>query len=309
VCRVVSPSLGSMPYIKVVKSKAYYRRFQVKFKRRREGKTDYAARRALTIQDKNKYNSPKYRLVVRFTNTDIIAQIVYATISSDRVLAAAYSHELAQERYGVKAGLHNYAAAYATGLLIARRVLKTLKLDTIYTGKEKLDGTWYMVKEAAGQHRPFTVLLDVGLSRTSTGAKLFAVLKGAVDGGLEIPHKTRRFAGHNTETNKFDPKILRKHIFGGHVADYMKHLQAEDPEKYQSQFAEYLKAQIGPDDIEKIWTKAHAAIRKDPTHVPTKKPEKPVHKRHHQVKRNLKQRKNRVKQIKANLEKKATGAQ
>ena len=34
---------------------------QVKFRRRREGKTDYFARKRLVIQDKNKYNTPKYR--------------------------------------------------------------------------------------------------------------------------------------------------------------------------------------------------------------------------------------------------------
>jgi len=292
-----------MPYIKVVKSKAYFKRFQVKFKRRREGKTDYAARRALTIQDKNKYNAPKYRLVVRFTNKDIIAQIVYATLNSDRVLTAAYARELKQDRYGVKVGVHNYAGAYATGLLVARRVLKKLNLDSIYTGTPKTDGSYYLVKEIAGQRKPFTVLLDVGLARTSTGAKIFAVLKGAVDGGLEIPHKPRRFAGYNTDTRKFDAKILRKYIFGGHVAEYMKKLQAEDPEKYQAQFSEYIKNQVGPDEIEKIWTKCHAAIRKDPSHVPSKKPEKPVHKTHLQKKKNLKQRNDRLKQLKANAAK------
>ncbi len=36
------------------------------------------------------------------------------------VVAAAYAHEL--PRYGVKVGLTNYAAAYCTGLLLARRV-------------------------------------------------------------------------------------------------------------------------------------------------------------------------------------------
>jgi len=302
------PSFLSEPYIKIVKTKSYFKRFQVKFRRRREGKTDYAARRALTVQDKNKYNSPKYRLVVRISNKDIICQIIYATLNCDRVLTCAYGKELKQERYGIKAGNHNYAGAYATGLLIARRVLKHLKLDTVYPGKEKLDGTWYMVKEVAGQRRPFIVLLDIGLARSTTGAKVFAVLKGAVDGGLEIPHKTKRLAGHNGDTGKFDAKILRKHIFGGHVAEYMKLLQAEDPEKYQSQFSEYLKAQVGPADIEPMWTKCHAAIRKDPSHIPSKKPEKPVHKRRHQMKKNLKQRKDRVKQIKAHLEKKATSA-
>jgi large subunit ribosomal protein L5e len=73
-----------------------------------EGKTDYRARLRLTTQDKNKYNTPKYRFVVRFTNKDVCAQIVHATIAGDIVMAAAYSHEL--PRYGLEVGLTNYAA-------------------------------------------------------------------------------------------------------------------------------------------------------------------------------------------------------
>jgi large subunit ribosomal protein L5e len=34
----------------------------------------------LTAQAKNKYNSPKYRLVVRFTNKQVIVQVVYAKL-------------------------------------------------------------------------------------------------------------------------------------------------------------------------------------------------------------------------------------
>uniref|UniRef100_A0A453LPK7 Ribosomal protein L5 eukaryotic C-terminal domain-containing protein n=1 Tax=Aegilops tauschii subsp. strangulata TaxID=200361 RepID=A0A453LPK7_AEGTS len=99
---------GAMVYIKNQKTRAYSKRFQVKFKRRRQGKTDYRARLRLTNQDKNKYNTPKYRFVVRFTNKDVTAQIVYATIAGDIVMAAAYSHEL--PRYGLEVGLTNYAA-------------------------------------------------------------------------------------------------------------------------------------------------------------------------------------------------------
>lgn len=73
-----------------------------------EGKTDYRARIRLINQDKNKYNTPKYRFVVRFTNKDIVAQIISATIAGDVVMAAAYSHEL--PRYGLAVGLTNYAA-------------------------------------------------------------------------------------------------------------------------------------------------------------------------------------------------------
>jgi large subunit ribosomal protein L5e len=93
----------------------------VKYRRRREGKTDYQARRRLTIQDKNKYNTPKYRFVVRFTNKDVICQVVYATIKGDRILSAAHSQELKDARYGLTVGLTNYAAAYCTGKPKLRR--------------------------------------------------------------------------------------------------------------------------------------------------------------------------------------------
>nr|KJB23926.1 hypothetical protein B456_004G121500 [Gossypium raimondii] len=97
------------PFVKAQKTKACFKRYQVKFKRRREGKTDYQARNRLINQDKNKYNTRKYRLVARFTNKDIIAQIIHASISGDVVLATAYGHEL--HRYGFEVGLTNYAAA------------------------------------------------------------------------------------------------------------------------------------------------------------------------------------------------------
>jgi large subunit ribosomal protein L5e len=121
-----------MAFVKLVKNKAYFMRFQTKFKRRREGKTDYYARKRLVIQDKDKYNSPKYRLVVRITTSRIIAQVIFATITGDKVFCQADSTEL--RRFGLTAGLSNYASAYATGLLLARRLLKKVGLDTQYAG-------------------------------------------------------------------------------------------------------------------------------------------------------------------------------
>jgi large subunit ribosomal protein L5e len=76
--------------------------------------TDYARKRLVT-QAKNKYNAPKYRLVVRFTNKDIIVQIVYARLQGDFVLAAAQSREL--PRYGINHGLTNWAAGMSVLIL------------------------------------------------------------------------------------------------------------------------------------------------------------------------------------------------
>lgn len=66
--RVRSAIQRTMALIRALKNKAYHKRYQTKWRRRREGKTDYYARRRLIAQDKRKYNSPKYRLVVRITN-------------------------------------------------------------------------------------------------------------------------------------------------------------------------------------------------------------------------------------------------
>lgn len=85
-------------------------------------------------------------------------------------------------------GLTNYASAYATGLLLARRHLLKIGLAETYKGLEEANGDDYNV-EKEGQRAPFRAVLDVGLARTVTGAKVFAVMKGAADGGIDVPHR------------------------------------------------------------------------------------------------------------------------
>lgn len=83
--------------------------------------------------------------MVRFTNRRCICQCVYATLRGDIVVAAASSTEL--KHFGIPAGHKNYAAAYATGLLVARRVLKKFALDEKFKGKEEIDGEEYHVED------------------------------------------------------------------------------------------------------------------------------------------------------------------
>ncbi|EDR12868.1 60S ribosomal protein L5 [Laccaria bicolor S238N-H82] len=260
-----------MPFVKKLKSDAYFSRFQVKYRRRREGKTDYYARKRLVTQAKNKYNAPKYRLVVRFTNRDIIVQIVYARLQGDFVLTAAHSREL--PRYGINHGLTNWSAAYATGLLCARRALTKLGLADKYEGVTEPDGTLKLteVLDEEDAPRPFKCYLDVGLKRTSTGSRVFGAMKGASDGGIFIPHSEKRFPGFDPESKELDAEVLKKYIFGGHVAEYMESLEEEDDERFKKQFATYLADGVGSDDIEEIYTNAHSAIREDPTFKPTDK--------------------------------------
>ncbi|KAE8272083.1 hypothetical protein A4X09_0g285, partial [Tilletia walkeri] len=173
-----------MPFTKQKKTGAYFSRYQTKYRRRREGRTDYYARKRLISQAKNKYAAPKYRLVVRFSNRFITVQVVHAKIVGDIVLTQASSREL--PRYGIKYGLSNWPAAYATGLLAARRALTKLNLADKYEGVTEPDGAMAEVEALEGddEPRPFKCYLDVGLKRTSTGSRVFGALKGASDGGI-----------------------------------------------------------------------------------------------------------------------------
>lgn len=287
-----------MGFVKVVKNKQYFKRYQVKFRRRREGKTDYFARKRLVVQDKNKYNTPKYRLIVRFTNKDIICQIAYARIQGDIIVCAAYSHEL--KKYGIQVGLTNYAAAYCTGLLIGRRILKKFNLDGIYAGAEEVTGEEYHVDSVDGQPSAFRCYLDVGLARTTTGARVFGALKGAADAGLDIPHSNKRFPGYDSESKEFNAETHRKHILGQHVADYMRLLEQDDEEAFKRQFAKYIELKIAPDSLETMYKKAHSSIRENPEHEKAaEKPREGKPKRWNRAKLSMQQRKDRVKQKKA----------
>jgi large subunit ribosomal protein L5e len=259
-------------FVKVTKNKAYFSRYQVKFRRRREGKTDYRQRKRLVCQAKNKYQSPKYRLVVRFTNKQVICQIVYSLVDGDRVLAQANSMEL--PRYGLKAGLKNYAAAYCTGLLVARRLLKKVGLDEVYEGNTEVDGsivsteyekTKYYVDEVDEDKRPFRCLLDVGCKPTTTGCRIFGALKGAADGGLDIPHSEKRFPGYDREAKEYDADMHRERIMGGHVGEYMEYLDEEDNAKYQEHFASYIANEMEADGLEELYESVHEKIREDPS--------------------------------------------
>lgn len=302
-----------MVFLKIVKDKAYYKRYQVKFRRRRQAKTDYYARKRLVVQDKNKYNTPKYRLVVRFSNKVITCQIVHSKWNGDVILAAAYSSELPV--YGVKYGLCNYAAAYCTGLLVARRALSKLDLADAFTGVEEVTGDMFMQDSVEGR-RPFSAILDVGLVHATRGSRVFGALKGCADGGVYIPHSPSRFPGYEDPDPDFQPKrrrgrgkpapekpvgeldveTHRRYIFGQHVADYLR-VVAADRSVNMLQFARYIKDGISADDIEGIYAAAHTAIRAGPFKGKVKR-EKFKGKSYSKRRRCLAERKNRIKQIK-----------
>jgi len=311
-----------MGFMKIIKNKAYYKKFQVARRRRRQGKTDYFARRKMVKQSKSKYNSQKYRLVVRFTSTKCICQIMYATIIGDRCVAQASSTELT--KFGVPAGLKNYAAAYCTGLLIARRMLKTLGLDGDFAGIDEIKGQDYHIEDEETERKPFKAVLDVGLARTSVGARVFAALKGAADGGMHVPHSFKNFPGYQAPEEKgaepgYDADAHCDRIFGKHVSEYMEMLEEEDPTKYEAHFAKYIKGGVNGESLPDVYKKAHAAIKANPDFTP-KAPKKSENKRkgnnivcngktyQRNTRLTLKQRKEKVKQKIANAQAKMLAA-
>lgn len=126
--------------------------YRVKFRRRREGKTNYYRRRRLLL-------SRKPRLVVRKTNTKVIVQVINAKVQGDVTEASAISPELAA--YGWAASANNLPSAYLTGFLAGLRA-KSKGINN--------------------------AVLDIGLNPPVKGSKVYAALKGVVDAGVDVPH-------------------------------------------------------------------------------------------------------------------------
>ncbi|CAL6033708.1 Ribosomal_protein L5 [Hexamita inflata] len=256
-------------WIKVQKTRSYFSRFQVQFRRRRDCLTDYQQRQNLTVQDKDKYDAPKYRFVVRKSNKKITCQVVASRIGGDHVMAAAYSSELPE--FGVKQGLTNYSAAYCTGLLCARRLLTKLGMENEYKGNKAVSK--FFQNEDLENKTSFRCFLDIGLARTTTGANVFGSLKGAVDGGLNIPYSGNRLAAgyFDKKTEKFNEAALADRIYGKHVSEYMTNLKSEDEETYKKQFSQYIKNGVEGASLKAMYEKAHDAIRAKPVITRTSK--------------------------------------
>jgi len=186
-------------------------RYCVPFRRRREGKTDYKARKALLL-------SGKPRAVARGSLKNMIIQIVIAKPSGDEVTVSAHSRELTK-KYGWKAPRGNLPTAYLTGLLCGL--------------KAKVEG----VEET---------ILDMGLHAPSKGARGFAVLKGFVDAGVNVPHSEEKFPEE-------------KRIQGEHIAEYAEKV-ASNPEEYQTRFSKYLEQKLPPEKLPKHFTEVKKAI-------------------------------------------------
>jgi len=176
-------------------------RYCVPFRRRREGKTDYKARKALLL-------SGKPRLVVRGSLKHMIVQIIVAKPHGDEVIVSAHSKELTK-KYGWKASGGNIPTCYLTGLLCGL----------------KAKG----VKEA---------VLDIGL-HSSTKNRIFAALKGVFDAGVNVPYSEEKLP--NEERIKGEHIAEHAKILASNPEEYqtkfLKYLKQKlPPEKFPEHF-------------------------------------------------------------------------
>ena len=124
----------------------------VRQRRTREGKTDYKKRATLLL-------AGKPRIAIRKSLNSIWMQVIEYHAEGDKVILSAHSNEL--KKIGWKAGCGNMPAAYLTGLLLAKK---------------------------AAEKKIGECILDTGFYPSIKGGKVYAALKGAVEGGMKIPH-------------------------------------------------------------------------------------------------------------------------
>ncbi|HLC36006.1 MAG TPA: 50S ribosomal protein L18 [archaeon] len=148
--------------------------YEVKFRRRREKKTNFLKRLALL-----KSKAP--RLVVRCSNKLISAQVIEFNEKGDNTVASAVSSEL--KKFAWNGSGKNIPAAYLTGYLLAKKALKK--------GIKKC-------------------VLDIGLKTPVKGSNVFAVLKGAVDAQLELPAGEEAFPKENKVNGKAVEDFAKK---------------------------------------------------------------------------------------------------
>jgi len=162
-------------------------RYNVKPRRRREGRTNY--RRRLNL-----LRSGKIRIVVRKTLNNMIIQFIDYKEEGDNILVTVNSNEL-KKKYNWKFSTSTTPAAYLTGLL---------------AGKKAIDKG---IDEC---------VLDIGRHPPVTGSKIFASLKGIIDAGINCPYSEEKIPNEDRIMGKhLDSSIMstlndiKNEIIGG----------------------------------------------------------------------------------------------
>lgn len=216
--------------------------YRVPYRRRREGKTDYQARRALVL-------SRIPRFIVRGSLKHMTVQIAEAQPNGDRIITSAYSRELIKT-YGWQASCGNLPSAYLTGFLCGLRAV----------GKG--------VKKA---------ILDIGLFSPTKGSRIFAALKGALDAGVEIPCDKEKLPGDKQISGQHIAEYAQ-HLSANEQETYQKQfsqylkekLQPEQLPEHFSQVKEKIEESFKPPEEKKKEPEAKAKPKEKPKAKPAK---------------------------------------
>ena len=186
------------------------KRYTVKLRRRRLGKTDYKVRLRLLL-------SKKTRLVIRRSLKNFIAQLIDYNEKGDNVLITVNSRNLIKYGWNYHSG--NLPSAYLTGLLLGIEAKKK------------------RIKEA---------VLDMGLNESIKGSSIYALLKGIIDTGLLINHNKDILPSYERVSGKhisdYALKIKNnKDLYNKQFSKYLKNNTM--PEDIIKQF-EQVKAKI-----------------------------------------------------------------
>ena len=180
-------------------------------RRRREGVTDYRAR-------KKAITSQKPLLVVRVSNKNVTSQFVRPAVKGDVVLSSTHSKELA--KLGWRGSLKSTPACYLLGLLAGKKALKV------------------GVKEAVAYN---------GLVPFIGGSRIAALLKGVVEAGVAVPVGEEALPSEDRTTGRAISEYASKLASedkGAYERSFSALLKAGfRPEDYPSEF-EKVKAAI-----------------------------------------------------------------
>ena len=184
----------------------------IHFRRIREGRTNYKKRLNILI-------SNKPRLVVRKSLKNISAQLTDYNEDGDLIKVSASSREL--KKLGWKANYGNIPASYLVGYLLGKKAVKK------------------KIKRA---------ILDIGLHPSTKGSRIYAVVKGALDSGLNIP------VGSEMLPSNDDVK-------GTRISNHALML-SKDKDNYSKYFSDYLENDLVPEDLPKHFDEIKSVIEK-----------------------------------------------
>jgi large subunit ribosomal protein L18 len=176
------------------------------------GVTDYRGRKKAVA-------SHRILLVVRFSGKNVSAQFVRPDVKGDEVLSSVHSHSLRKLKWS--GSLKSVPACYLLGLLAGKKAVEKGVKDAV---------------------------LYNGLNPFIKGSRVAAFVKGARDGGVQIP----------VSEDVLPPE---GRLRGETIAMYASSMMNKDKEAYQRRFSSMLRGGFKPEEYPAQFERAKQAIQ------------------------------------------------